>query len=89
MQSGTSVLLSLLEVTVSEELHRLALLVIDQLDKIGDAPGHSHSVPGIWDRDNGQLAGLPCKWCATWKAFKLAARTPDLAAPAGGDREPG
>ena len=30
-----------------------------------NAPGHGHSRPGVWDWDNGILAGKPCKWCVT------------------------
>jgi len=37
------------------------------LNRNGDAPGHSHSVPGIWDSDNGDKAGKPCAWCLVWK----------------------
>lgn len=33
----------------------------------GNAPGHGHSIPGVWDEDNGPIAGTPCAWCATWK----------------------
>ena len=32
----------------------------------GNAPGHAHDVPGVWDSDNGELAGKPCAWCAVW-----------------------
>lgn len=32
----------------------------------GNAPGHGHSVPGVWDSDNGALAGTECAWCKTW-----------------------
>jgi len=32
----------------------------------GNAPNHSHAVPGIWDSDNGHLAGKKCEWCALW-----------------------
>jgi hypothetical protein len=32
----------------------------------GNAPGHCHSRPGIWDDDNGALAGKPCAWCIAW-----------------------
>lgn len=32
----------------------------------GNAPGHAHSKPGIWDSDNGELAGKPCAWCLAW-----------------------
>lgn len=33
----------------------------------GDAPGHSHSIPGVWDSDNGILAGKECAWCKAWR----------------------
>lgn len=34
-----------------------------------NAPGHAHQIPGIWDEDNGDLAGTPCAWCLTWAKF--------------------
>jgi len=37
-----------------------------------DAPGHRHTVPGIWDDDNGELAGKPCAWCAAWDQARAA-----------------
>jgi len=36
-------------------------------DQDGNAPGHGHLIPGVWDEDNGKRAGKPCHWCATWK----------------------
>ena len=42
---------------------------LDDGDTAGNAPGHCHDVPGIWDSDNGKKAGKPCAWCATWKKF--------------------
>jgi hypothetical protein len=38
-------------------------------EKPGNAPGHAHSVVGIWDDDNGVKAGKPCAWCLMWKKF--------------------
>jgi hypothetical protein len=39
-------------------------------DDGGNAPGHSHSRPGIWDDDNvPSKAGKPCAWCLTWSKF--------------------
>ena len=32
----------------------------------GNAPGHAHEVPGVWDDDNDELSGKPCAWCAVW-----------------------
>jgi ribA/ribD-fused uncharacterized protein len=45
----------------------------------GNAPGHAHDVPGIWDSDNGKLAGKPCAWCALWKRGRAALATPPAA----------
>ena len=42
---------------------------LDDGDKSGNAPGHVHDVPGIWDSDNYKKAGKPCSWCAAWKKF--------------------
>lgn len=40
-----------------------------KLPQIGsDVPGHSHRIPGIWDSDNGELAGKECQWCKSWNA---------------------
>lgn len=36
----------------------------------GNAPFHGHDVPGVWDRDNGKLAGKKCAWCAMWNKAK-------------------
>ncbi|WP_338544937.1 ead/Ea22-like family protein [Pseudomonas benzopyrenica] len=36
----------------------------------GNGPGHGHRVPGVWDSDNGELAGKPCAWCSIWNAAK-------------------
>lgn len=40
----------------------------------GEAPGHGHQRPGVWDSDNGELAGKPCKWCATWREVTALVR---------------
>lgn len=48
-------------------------------DERGNAPRHSHTIPGVWDEDNGELAGKPCAWCALWNKGKemiKAASTP-------------
>lgn len=39
-------------------------------DERGNAPRHSHTIPGVWDEDNGELAGKPCAWCALWNKGK-------------------
>ena len=38
----------------------------------GNAPGHCHSIPGIWDSDNGARAGTECAWCLAWNAATAA-----------------
>jgi cell division protein FtsB len=39
-----------------------------QTSRNGNAPGHCHSIPGVWDRDNGAKAGTECGWCKVWNA---------------------
>ena len=41
----------------------------------GNAPGHGHDKPGIWDSDNGKLAGKPCAWCLVWNEARAAIAT--------------
>lgn len=31
-----------------------------------NAPGHCHTVPGVWDRGNSGRAGKECGWCKAW-----------------------
>lgn len=38
----------------------------------GNSPGHGHAVPGVWDDDNGDMAGQPCEQCAEWCEFIAA-----------------
>ena len=56
-------------------------LVMDEhpgKEKDGNAPGHCHQIPGIWDSDNGAKAGKPCAWCAVWNnAHKFLVRHGD------------
>ena len=55
-------LLDVFQLVIAEMEHR------DRND--GNAPGHGHDIPGVWDSDNGALAGKPCAWCAAWKKAK-------------------
>lgn len=36
------------------------------------APGHSHLIPCVWDRDigNGAKGGTACEWCTQWENAK-------------------
>jgi chemotaxis protein histidine kinase CheA len=59
----------------SRELARLKGLICAMVDHLerrqefrdGNAPGHSHRTPGVWDIDNGELAGKKCSWCELWQ----------------------
>jgi hypothetical protein len=59
----------------SRELVRLKGLICAMVDHLerrqeyrnGNAPGHSHRVAGVWDIDNGELAGKKCSWCELWQ----------------------
>lgn len=35
-----------------------------------NAPGHAHQIPGVWNDDNGALAGKECAWCKAWNTAK-------------------
>lgn len=48
---------------------------MDNGDDDGNAPGHAHRRPGIWDSDNEPgIAGKPCAWCLTWAKFTRLAK---------------
>ncbi|MDF2491061.1 MAG: hypothetical protein K0S77_3683 [Pseudomonas sp.] len=40
----------------------------------GNAPGHCHAVPGVWDRGNGDRSGTACGWCRIWNAAQAMAK---------------
>lgn len=59
------------------ESDNLRKILNELLEQIGDsdrgdgnAPGHCHEIPGVWDRDNGNKAGKQCAWCALWAETK-------------------
>jgi hypothetical protein len=40
----------------------------------GNAPGHCHRRPGVWDDGNGPgRAGRRCRWCRVWREACAAA----------------
>lgn len=56
-----------------ESLREIMSLVTSEIPhsksvRPGNAPGHCHSVPGVWDEDNGAKAGKECAWCKVWNA---------------------
>jgi len=63
--------------TAHDDSHRDRVLLLALMSHLEDkhrhcrdssqAPGHSHSVPGFWDWDNGDRANQPCGFCATWQ----------------------
>ena len=78
------------------ELPRLARAVIAELENTvhsvtsGNAPGHGHAKPGIWDWDSGDIAYTRCKWCELWRVFKAAvAAKSDAPTPATDPEQPG
>lgn len=56
-----------------EAIAAVAAEVPYRITSKGSAPGHSHSEPGVWDSDNGELAGKPCAWCRVWALAKSMA----------------
>ena len=45
-------------------------LVCEDVGSAANALLHSHSTPGIWNRDNGEAARRPCEWCYTIAAAR-------------------
>jgi hypothetical protein len=56
-------------VPLTDEDRAILEAVKREMDDDGNAPGHRHKITGVWDDDNGELAGKPCAWCMTWKKF--------------------
>lgn len=73
----------------AERLHSILAAVVGELQRedgeyTGNAPGHGHEVPGVWDSDTGALAGEPCAWCWTWKLAREAIGAAPLTRATGG-----
>lgn len=56
----------------AERLRNLLCRLVEQLEprhprRDGNAPGHGHTIPGVWDKGNGELAGRKCVWCEVWQ----------------------
>lgn len=65
------------ETADADRFRSILTAVVDEMQRedgeyTGNAPGHGHEVPGIWDSDNGMRAGKPCAWCRTWKLAREA-----------------
>ena len=45
-------------------------VIVKRLDNFAFNIRHDHTIPGIWDSDNGDLAGKPCEWCAQLNAAR-------------------
>ena len=55
--------------TVPEEWREVLIGLVAIAEKKGKrqgSPNHCHARPGIWDDDNGVLAGKPCAECAVY-----------------------
>lgn len=66
--------------------------LVDQLGERdrggGNAPGHGHNMPGVWDSDNGAKAGTACAWCALWAEAKKVRAALSGSLGDGGGRTP-
>ncbi|WP_177429815.1 hypothetical protein [Pseudomonas sp. SWI44] len=62
----------------NEALRSLVLSALEEgngrLSSGGNAPGHCHEVPGVWDRGNGDRSGTPCGWCRIRNAAQAMAK---------------
>lgn len=76
---------------LTEEDRAILAAVVRELGKgdAGNAPGHAHAVPGIWDSDNGNRAGKPCAWCLCWAKFTMLAAAHGIPAPTAGEKGEG
>ena len=62
--------------TITELLEALEAIVAHFDTHGGNAPGHAHSRPGIWDDDDGNRragkANEVCEWCSEWNTARAA-----------------
>lgn len=53
-----------------EKLRGVMACVVNEVphheNRNGNAPGHCHSIPGVWDQSNGAKSGTECGWCKVW-----------------------
>jgi hypothetical protein len=63
-----------------ERLREVMSCVVNEIPSYthrdGNAPGHCHTIPGVWDRDNGAKAGTECGWCKVWNAAVAMSKEP-------------
>ncbi|SDS78656.1 hypothetical protein SAMN05216496_2420 [Pseudomonas sp. Z003-0.4C(8344-21)] len=56
----------------NEALRSVMACVVNEIPKHtsgnGNAPGHCHAIPGVWDQGNGAKSGIECAWCKVWNA---------------------
>lgn len=56
----------------NEALREVMSCVVNEIpghsNRNGNAPGHCHAIPGVWDRGNGAKTGTECGWCKVWNA---------------------
>lgn len=65
-----------------EILQGLIAIADKKLNGRAGSPNHRHDIPGVWDSDNGELAGKPCAECAIYDAARALLSAPS---PAGVD----
>ncbi|WP_448693564.1 hypothetical protein [Pseudomonas rhizophila] len=63
-----------------EKLRGVMACVVNEVpryeDRNGNAPGHCHSIPGVWDQSNGAKSGTECGWCKVWNAAVAMSKEP-------------
>lgn len=56
----------------NEALRSVMACVVSEIpnhnSRNGNASGHCHAIPGVWDQGNGAKSGTECAWCKVWNA---------------------
>lgn len=67
----------------NEALRSVMACVVNEIPKHtsgnGNAPGHCHAIPGVWDQGNGAKSGTECAWCKVWNAAVAMSEGPPVA----------
>lgn len=67
----------------NEALQSVITCVVSEIpnhtSRNGNAPGHCHAIPGVWDQGNGAKSGTECAWCKVWNAATAMSKERPLA----------
>ena len=67
----------------NEALRSVMACVVNEIpnhtSRNGNAPGHCHAIPGVWDQGNGAKSGTECAWCKVWNAATAMSKERPLA----------